>query len=352
MPSKLRRTLVSPSRPRPTAPRSPSQVCSCCLRLLERPVSCNKLQAVVWAARTERRPVRPRPGAKARFAAARPGAWLPTTLHPLPAARKRRGHRGARRARDRSAPATSAPSTPSSGSSPRSSSSASCSRSRSTGRLARRPSPRRSPSRSCSLRDPRGRGGAGGRLARRRPHPPPSRRPHRLQPRPARHLVGARRPRARRSPAAPASDDGERPQRRRPPRHRARRRSSSSPPTPRSPAPPRRCFRQSSIADHLKADLAFRSWSAGTLFALGPPVAVDRRALALPRPAARAPDGRRASRLKQASAMEHLALHDPLTALPNRALLLQATERALGTPQHDERRRPPSSSSTSTASAT
>ena len=38
---------------------------------------------------------------------------------------------------------------------------------------------------------------------------------------------------------------------------------------------------------------------------------------------------------KQTSEMEHLALHDPLTALPNRALLLQAITRALHA-QHDE----------------
>jgi diguanylate cyclase (GGDEF)-like protein len=39
---------------------------------------------------------------------------------------------------------------------------------------------------------------------------------------------------------------------------------------------------------------------------------------------------------KQTSEMEHLALHDPLTGLPNRALLLQAIVRALGAPHHDE----------------
>ena len=83
------------------------------------------------------------------------------------------------------------------------------------------------------------------------------------------------------------------------------------------------------IGDHLLGDLLFRSWSAATLFALGPPVAVIAEnwlylvpVLALPMAAVH-----RAS--KQASEMEHFALHDPLTSLPNRALLLQRTDQAL-----------------------
>jgi diguanylate cyclase (GGDEF)-like protein len=83
------------------------------------------------------------------------------------------------------------------------------------------------------------------------------------------------------------------------------------------------------IRDHLLGDLVFRAWSNTTLFALGPPVAVIAEhwlylvpVLALPMAAVH-----RAS--KQASEMEHLALHDRLTSLPNRELLLQATERAV-----------------------
>ena len=96
-------------------------------------------------------------------------------------------------------------------------------------------------------------------------------------------------------------------------------------------------LQKGSIRDHLRADLLFRSWSAGTLFALGPPVAVIAAdwlylvpLLTLPMAAVH-----RAS--KQASEMEHLALHDRLTALPNRVLLLQAASRALAhVPAEDE----------------
>jgi diguanylate cyclase (GGDEF)-like protein len=91
-----------------------------------------------------------------------------------------------------------------------------------------------------------------------------------------------------------------------------------------------------SIADHLRADLLFRTWSAGTLFAIGLPVAVVSMhwlylvpLLALPMAAVH-------RALVQASEMEHLALHDPLTGLPNRALLLQATGRALGGSPDDQ----------------
>jgi diguanylate cyclase (GGDEF)-like protein len=88
-----------------------------------------------------------------------------------------------------------------------------------------------------------------------------------------------------------------------------------------------------SIAHHLRDDLWFRTWSAATLFALGPPVAVIAMhwlylvpLLALPMAAVHLT-------ARQASQMEYLALHDTLTGLPNRALLLQATARALGDEQ-------------------
>jgi len=92
-----------------------------------------------------------------------------------------------------------------------------------------------------------------------------------------------------------------------------------------------------SIAEHLRADLLFRIWSAGTLFALSLPVAVVSMhwlylvpLLALPMAAVH-------RALTQASEMEHLALHDALTGLPNRTLLLQTTERALASSQdHQE----------------
>jgi diguanylate cyclase (GGDEF)-like protein len=88
-------------------------------------------------------------------------------------------------------------------------------------------------------------------------------------------------------------------------------------------------LQSSSIREHLRGDLLFRSWSAGTLFALGPPVAVIAEhwlyllpLLTLPMAAVH-----RAS--KQASEMEYFALHDTLTSLPNRTALLQTTARAL-----------------------
>jgi diguanylate cyclase (GGDEF)-like protein len=91
-----------------------------------------------------------------------------------------------------------------------------------------------------------------------------------------------------------------------------------------------------SIADHLRADLLFRTWSAGMLFALSLPVAVVSMhwlylvpLLALPMAAVH-----RAS--IQASEMEHLALHDTLTALPNRVLLLQTAAQALASSPDDQ----------------
>jgi diguanylate cyclase (GGDEF)-like protein len=84
------------------------------------------------------------------------------------------------------------------------------------------------------------------------------------------------------------------------------------------------------IAKHLVGDLLFRSWSAGTLFVLGPPVAVIAEnwlylvpALALPMAAVHVAS-------QQASAMERLALYDTLTSLPNRSLLSQRAQQAMG----------------------
>ena len=86
---------------------------------------------------------------------------------------------------------------------------------------------------------------------------------------------------------------------------------------------------QTGIRDHLLGDLLFRGWSNAILFALGPPVAVIAEnwlylvpVLALPMAAVH-------RAVKQASEMEHLALHDPMTSLPNRGLLLQRTDQAL-----------------------
>jgi diguanylate cyclase (GGDEF)-like protein len=93
---------------------------------------------------------------------------------------------------------------------------------------------------------------------------------------------------------------------------------------------------KSSIAEHLRADLVFRGWSAGTLFALGPPVAVVAEHWLYLVPLLTLPMAAVHLASKQTSEMEHLALHDTLTALPNRALLLQATARALNSPQNEE----------------
>ena len=83
------------------------------------------------------------------------------------------------------------------------------------------------------------------------------------------------------------------------------------------------------VGAHLIADLLFRSWSAGTLFVLGPPVAVIAEnwlylvpVLALPMAAIHVAS-------QQASEMERLALYDPLTALPNRALLNEHVAQAV-----------------------
>ena len=85
-----------------------------------------------------------------------------------------------------------------------------------------------------------------------------------------------------------------------------------------------------SIRDHLRADMLFRVWSAGTLFALSLPVAVVALHWLYLVPLLVLPMAAVHRALTQASEMEHLALHDSLTGLPNRASLLQTTARVLG----------------------
>ena len=84
------------------------------------------------------------------------------------------------------------------------------------------------------------------------------------------------------------------------------------------------------IVDHLRADMLFRIWSAGTLFALSLPVAVVALHWLYLVPLLVLPMAAVHRALTQASEMEHLALHDSLTGLPNRASLLQTTARVLG----------------------
>ena len=109
---------------------------------------------------------------------------------------------------------------------------------------------------------------------------------------------------------------------RRPPGDRRSPPASSSSSTPRSPAPPRRCFSRRSIVrapqgrprlPHLVGRHAVRARSARSRSSRCTG-STSFRLLALPMAAVH-----RASR--QASEMEHLALYDPLTGLPNRALL-------------------------------
>jgi diguanylate cyclase (GGDEF)-like protein len=84
-----------------------------------------------------------------------------------------------------------------------------------------------------------------------------------------------------------------------------------------------------SIAHLLRRDLPVRIWSAGTLFALSLPVAVVSMHWLYLVPLLVLPMAAVHRALTQASEMEHLALHDALTGLPNRALLLQTAARAL-----------------------
>jgi len=90
------------------------------------------------------------------------------------------------------------------------------------------------------------------------------------------------------------------------------------------------------IVDHLRADMLFRIWSAGTLFALSLPVAVVALHWLYLVPLLVLPMAAVHRALTQASEMEHLALHDSLTGLPNRASLLQTTARVLGSSNGQE----------------
>jgi diguanylate cyclase (GGDEF)-like protein len=82
------------------------------------------------------------------------------------------------------------------------------------------------------------------------------------------------------------------------------------------------------VRTHLLRDFGFRGWVAIMLFALGIPVAAATREpwliplMILPLAAVH-----RASR--QSSEMEHLALHDPLTGLPNRLLFEERAAEAI-----------------------
>ena len=74
-------------------------------------------------------------------------------------------------------------------------------------------------------------------------------------------------------------------------------------------------LQRTSIVGHLRAELLDRGWSAATLFALGPPVAVVAEEWLYLVPAFALPIAAVHRASKQASEMEHLALHDSLTEL-------------------------------------
>jgi diguanylate cyclase (GGDEF)-like protein len=80
---------------------------------------------------------------------------------------------------------------------------------------------------------------------------------------------------------------------------------------------------------HLVADLGFRAWASGMLLGLAVPVAAmaDYQLALVPLVALPMAAIHRSSR--QASEMEHLALHDPLTGLANRSLFEQRAQAAL-----------------------